>query len=124
MTDSDASLTDLEARVRQLELMQELILRIMSTTKPLGDVLDQYGATETQEEEFYKMVDDLVVRAKGREQDRPTFAYFKMRVDQIFPAFRNDRDFIQLVLDTLKVERVAYREFYAYTVDQHWPSGS
>ena len=121
--DDSARMTDLDARVRELEAMQQLILRIMSTTKPLGSVLDQYGATETQELEFYKLLDDLVVRARGREQDRPTHAYFKMRLDQIFPALRHDRDFTKLVIDTLKVERVAYREFYEYTVAQHWPTG-
>ena len=126
MSDSDnasSRLVDLEARVRELEAVQQLILRIMSTTKPLGGVLDQYGATETQEVEFYKLLDDLVVRAKGREQDRPTFAYFQMRIEQIFPALRHDREFMQLVIDTLKVDRIAYREFYAYTVAQHWPTG-
>jgi hypothetical protein len=126
MSDSDnasSRLSELEARVRELEAVQQLILRIMSTTKPLGDVLDQYGATETQEVECYKLLDDLVVRAKGREQDRPTFAYFQMRLEQIFPALRHDREFMQLIIDTLKVDRVAYREFYAYTVAQHWPTG-
>jgi hypothetical protein len=125
MSDSDniaSHLVDLEARVRDLEAVQQLILRIMSTTKPLGGVLDQYGATETQGRDFYKLLDDLVVRAKGREQDRPTFAYFQMRLEQIFPALRHDREFTQLVIDTLKVDRIAYREFYAYTVDHHWPA--
>ena len=122
-SDDDSSrLMDLEARVRELEAVQELILRIMSTTKPLGGVLDHYGATETQEQEFYRLLDELVVRARGREQDRPTFAYFQMRLEQIFPALRHDREFIQLVIDTLKVDRAAYRELYAYTVDHHWPT--
>jgi hypothetical protein len=115
---------DLEARVRELEAVQQLILRIMSTTKPLGGVLDQYGATETQEQEFYKLLDDLSARAKGREQDRPTFAFFQMRLDHIFPALRHDREFIQLVIDTLKMDRAAYRDLYAYTVDHHWPAWS
>jgi hypothetical protein len=127
MSDSDnasSRLVDLEARVRELEAVQQLILRIMSTTKPLGGVLDQYGATETQEQEFYKLLDDLVVRAKGREQDQPTFAYFQMRLEQIFPALRHDHEFTQLIIDTLKVDRIAYRDFYAYTVAHHWPTVS
>jgi hypothetical protein len=36
-------------------------------------VLEQYGATETQEGEFYRLLDDVAERAKGRERDRPTF---------------------------------------------------
>ena len=122
--DDSSRLMDLDARVRELEVVQQLILRILSTTKPLGGVLDQYGATGTQEREFYALLDDLVVRAKGREQDRPTLAYFQMRLDQIFPALRHDRDFMRLVIDTLKVDRIAYREFYAYTVAQNWPTGA
>lgn len=122
--DDDSRQMDLEARVRELEAVQQLILRIMSTTKPLGSVLDQYGATETQEQEFYKLLDDLVARAKGREQDRPTFSYFQMRLEQIFPALRHDREFTQLVIDTLRVDRAAYRDLYTYTVDHHWPAWS
>ena len=127
MSDSDGNasrLKDLEARVGELETMQALILRIMSTTRPLDGVLEQYGATETQEKELYKLLDDVVARAKGRESDRPTFAFFQMRLEQVFPALRHDGVFLHLVIDTLKVERLAYREFHAYTVEQQWPTGS
>src|SRR5438309_1639640 len=103
-TDNKATptLDDLDARLREVEAVQELILRLLSTTKPLASVLEQYGATEAQEREFYVLLDELAVRARGREKDRPTFAYFQMKTEDIFPALRGDRDFVENVIDTLK----------------------
>lgn len=118
------TLESLDARLREVEVVQELILRIMSTTKPLDGVLEQYGATATQEQALYKLLDDLVARARGREADRPTFGYFQMQLDSIFPNLRGDRQFVELVIDTLKLERPAYRELHAYMASHHWPSWS
>ena len=123
---SDANLAgrlaELDARLREIEAVQELILRLMATTRPLDAVLRHYGSTETQERALYTLLDDLVTRARGGEANRPTFAYFLMKFQEIFPALRNDRQFVQLVLDTLKLERPAYRELHAYTAAQGWPS--
>ena len=120
--DVAARLADLEARTREIEAVQQLILRILSTTKPLDTVLEQYGATETQARAFYKLLDELVNRARGREQDRPTFAYFQMQLENIFPSLRNDREFTRLVIDTLKIERAAYRELSSYCAVSGWPA--
>jgi hypothetical protein len=128
MTEPDADVlsrfADLDARVRALEAVQEVILRLMATTKPLDRVLEQYGATETQEQAFYKLLDDLVARAAGPEENRPTFGYFQLQLDHIFPALRHDPTFVQLVLDTLKVERPVYRTLYAYASANHWAAGT
>jgi hypothetical protein len=115
-----ARIAELEARVSELEALQQLALRILSTTKPLDSVLEQFGATDSQIKAFYKLLDDLVVRARGREQERPTFAYFQMQLGNIFPTLRHDRDFTRLVLDTMKIERAAYRELSAYCAAQGW----
>ncbi len=120
--DVAARLADLEARTREIEAVQQLILRILSTTKPLESVLEQYGATETQARAFYKLLDELVNRARGRAQDRPTFAYFQMQLENIFPSLRNDREFTRLVIDTLKIERAAYRELSSYCAASGWPA--
>ena len=120
--DVAARLADLEARTREIEAVQQLILRILSTTKPLDTVLEQYGATETQARAFYKLLDELVNRARGREQDRPTFAYFQMQLENIFPSLRNDREFTRLVIETLKIERAAYRELSSYCAASGWPA--
>ena len=114
------TLDDLDARLREVEAVQLLMLRLLSTTKPLERVLEQYGATDTQERAFYPLLEDLVVRARGREQDRPTFGYFLMKVEDIFPSLRGDREFVEIVIDTLKVERPAYRELHAYMVANGW----
>src|SRR5438552_9605059 len=98
------ALDDLDARLREVEAVQQLILRILSTTKPLDNVLEQYGATDTQERAFYALLDDMAARSHAKEQDRPTFAYFVMKVQEIFPALRADREFVNLLVDTLRME--------------------
>ena len=60
-----ARVADLEARVEQLEAVQELLLRLLSTTRPLAGVLEQYGATKTQEQAFYQLLDGLADRTNG-----------------------------------------------------------
>jgi hypothetical protein len=111
---------DLEARVAHLELMQDLLLRLLATTHPLTNVLEQFGATETQQQAVLKFLDELVMRVRGPERDRPSKAYFEMHLGQMLPALRHDRDFHQLLIDTLKVERPAYRELHEYITAQGW----
>src|SRR6266487_4310783 len=108
------TLADLDARLREVEALQEMMLRIIATTKPLANVLEHYGATLTQERALCALLDDLSRRVKGRENDHPTFAYFQMKLWEIFPSMRNDREFLELIVDTLKVERAAYRDLHAY----------
>jgi hypothetical protein len=119
-SDLQREIAALDARLRELEAVQELILRILSTTKPLDNLLEQYGANDTQERAFYRLLDDLASRLRGREQDRPTFAFFQMKVQEIFPALRHDREFVNLLLDTLRIERPAYRELGTYAREQGW----
>ena len=121
-SDLPARVVELESRVSELEALQQLVLRILSTTKPLDSLLEQYGATDSQAKSFYKLLDELVVRARGREQERPTFAYFQMQLGNIFPTLRHDGEFMRLVLDTMKIERAAYRELSAYCMAQGWPA--
>jgi len=119
-SDLPARVVELESRVSELEALQQLVLRILSTTKPLDSLLEQYGATDSQAKSFYKLLDELVVRARGREQERPTFAYFQMQLGNIFPTLRQDSEFTRLVLDTMKIERAAYRELSVYCMAQGW----
>ena len=113
---------DLEARVAHLEMMQDLLFRLMSMTRPLSNVLEQFGATRTQEQELLKFLDELVERARGPERGRPSRAHFEMHVGQILPSLRKDLEFLRLVMDTLRVERVAYRELHDYMHAQGWPA--
>jgi hypothetical protein len=119
--DTPITLEDLDARLRELEAVQALILRLLSTRKPLEDVLEHYGATDTQERAFYRLLDDLAARARGREQDRPTFGYFNVQIGGIFPALRGDREFVSLLIDTMRVERPVYRELHAFMTANGWP---
>ena len=56
--EKEVTLADLGARLSEVEAIQKLILHILSTTKPLNNVLEHYGATETQEGAFYRLLDD------------------------------------------------------------------
>jgi hypothetical protein len=123
-----AEAPDLAARVGQLEVEMEelraindLVLRLLSTTRPLARVLEQYGATETQEQALYRLLDRLNERIRGPERDRTSFGVFKRGLFEIFGARQDDREFVQLLIDTLKIERPAYRELHQYMVSHRWP---
>jgi len=92
----------------------------MSMTRPLSNVLEQFGATRTQEQELLKFLDELVERSRGPERGRPSRAHFEMHVGEILPALRGNHEFLQLLMDTLKVERPAYRELHEYMTAQGW----
>jgi hypothetical protein len=116
-----ARIAELETEVHELKSMQELMLRLLSTTKPLSNLLQYYGATETREEAVYHLLDELAERIRGAEDRRPTFGPFKVRLSEIFPELRDDRQFVQLIIDTLKVERPAYKELHDYMATHRWP---
>ena len=118
------TLADLDARLREVEALQELVLRLLSTLKPLDRVLEQYGATETQARAFYTLLDDLCARTRGTEQDRPSFGYFEMQMGDLFPGLRGNREFLSLIIDTMKLDRPAYRDLHAYVAAHGWPAGS
>jgi hypothetical protein len=122
MADDTLSLDSLDARLREVEALQQLMLRIIATTKPLDTLLERYGATTTQEQAFYKLLDELVMRSKGREAEHPTFGYFTMQLAQIFPALKTDRDFVATIIDTLKIERPVYQELHAFVTARGWPA--
>jgi hypothetical protein len=122
--DALARVASLEARVEALEAVQELLLRLLSTTRPLAGVLEYYSATETQEQAFYRLLDTMAGRTGGAERDRPSFAFFEMNLNEIFPHLRGDREFVQLLIDTLRVERPAYRALHQYMLAHKWPSWS
>jgi hypothetical protein len=122
-SDLERRLADLDARLREVEAVQQLLLRLMSTTEPLRGVLEQYGATESQAQSFYKLLDDLVARMGGGDQDRPSFAYFEMQLATIFPKQRGNREFTRLLIDTMRLDRPAYRDLHAYALSHGWPAG-
>ena len=124
MTDSDVSgrIAALEAQVEELKSVQDLLLRLLSTTRPLANLLEFYGATDSAEQALYQLLDELLIASRGPKPRQPTFSYFRMRLDELFPQQRGDRAFVQTLIDTLKVERPAYRELHAYMAAHGWPS--
>ena len=124
MTDSDLQgrVETLEAQVAELKSVQDLLMRLLSTTRPLANLLEYYGATEATEKALYGLLDELLVASRGSRQRQPTFSFFQMRLAEIFPALRADRAFVQTLIDTMKVDRPAYRELHAYMAAHGWPS--
>jgi len=121
LPDLTARVQELESQVAELVAMQNLLLRLMSTTRPLSRMLEQYGATETQEEAVYRLLDRVSERTRGDERDLVTFGYLRRGLGEIFLDRRDDREFIQLLIDTLKIERPAYRNLHAYMMANQWP---
>ena len=124
MTDSDVlgRVEALEAQVAELKSVQDLLMRLLSTTRPLANLLEYYGATDAAEQALYGLLDELLAASRGPKPRHPTFSFFQMRLGEIFPALRADRAFVQTLLDTLKVDRPAYRELHAYMAAHSWPS--
>jgi Tfp pilus assembly protein PilO len=119
----DERLTELEAHVAQLDLLQQLMLRLLSIMHPLSNVLAQYGASSSQEQELLQYLDQLATRVHSLERTRqPTVDEFQERMGEILPALCKETEFLRLVIDTLRVERVAYRELHDYMHAQGWPA--
>jgi hypothetical protein len=117
--DLAAKIADLDARLCEVEALQALTLRILSTTRPLDAVLAQYGASAAQQQSLYHLLDNLAARIKGTERERPTPAYFQMEFAEIFPR-QEDHGFMDLVVDTLRIEQPLYRDLHAYMTAQGW----
>lgn len=118
--DLDARVAALEAKIQELESVQQLLLRLLSTQHPLDNLLDFYGATESARDDLHRFLDEQVAAVRGPVSRQPTFPYFRMRLGEIFPQQRNDAAFVQAIIETLGVERPAYRELHAYMTTRRW----
>jgi hypothetical protein len=67
-----------------------------------------------------RYLDELAERVHSLERNRPSFDQFQARVGQIMPSLKDDREFLRLIVDTLRVERAAYRSLHDYMVQQGW----
>ena len=119
--DLAARVAQLETEMEELRVMHDLVLRLLSTSRPLARMLEQYGANETQEQALYRLLDRLNEKIRGPERDRTSFGVFKRGLFEIFGARNDEREFVQVLIDTLKIERPAYRELHAYMVSHRWP---
>ena len=105
----------------ELRAVTDLLVRLLSTSRPLSRVLEYYGVTESGEHALYQFLDEMVERVKGPEHVRPSFGDFVQRIGGVVPKLRGDRQFVQLIIDTLKIERPAYQELHRYMIERHWP---
>ena len=119
--DLAARVAKLESQVEELTIMHDLVLRILSATRPLASMLEQFGANETQEQAVYRLLDRLIERVRGPERDRMSFGYFKRGINEIFGVRPDEREFVQILIDTLRIERPAYRELHDHMVAHRWP---
>lgn len=119
--DLAARVAQLETEMEELRVMHNLVLRLLATSRPLARVLEQYGANETQEQALYRLLDRLSEKIRGPERDRTSFGVFKRGLFEIFGARNDEREFVQVLIDTLKIERPAYRELHTYMVSHRWP---
>jgi hypothetical protein len=119
--DVESRIEALEAQVAELKSVQDLLLRMLSTTRPLESFLRFYGATEGAEHALHGLLDELLTATRGPANRHPSCPYFRLRLDEIFPQQRGDQAFVQALVDTLKVDRPAYRELHAYMAAHGWP---
>ena len=76
MTDSDVlgRVEALEAQVAELKSVQDLLMRLMSTTRPLANLLEYYGATDAAEQALYGLLDELLAASRGPSPASPRSA--------------------------------------------------
>ena len=72
--DLAARVAQLETEMAELRVMHDLVLRLLSTTRPLARVLEQYGATETQEQALYRLLRTLASVGLFTEVEPGSFA--------------------------------------------------
>ena len=120
----DERIAALEAKVAELEALVTLALRLLALEKPVSALLERYGATAAEDLAVHALLDDFVGRAEQGGIYAPSFGGFVNLLEQRFPAARGDREFITLLLETLKLDRPAYRKLHAYIAAQGWLQGT
>ena len=119
--DVDRRLTALESRIQEVEALANLALRLLAVEKPVSAVLERYGATEAEDLAVHAVLDDVARRAELGGMYAPSFGGFLQELAERYPASRDNRELVSLILETLKVDRPAYRQVYAYASSQGWP---
>jgi hypothetical protein len=125
MSDSQQDrIAALEAKVQELDTLVNLALRLLAVEKPVSALLERYGATEAEDLAVHALLDDLSTRAEQGGMYAPSFGGFINELYARLPKIRGDREFITLLLDTLRVDRPAYQRLHAYIAAQGWPHWS
>ncbi|GAC1456586.1 MAG: hypothetical protein PVSMB1_06300 [Gemmatimonadaceae bacterium] len=117
----DTRLDALEAKVRELEAMLKLAMRLLAMERPVSALLESYGATEVEDLAVHELIDSLATRAEQGGMYAPSFGGFINELYARFPAVRDNREFVGLLIDTWKVDRPVYRQLHTYVVANGWP---
>jgi hypothetical protein len=125
MTDNQQDrISALEAKVQELDTLVNLALRLIAVEKPVSALLERYGATEAEDLAVHALLDDVARRAEQGGMYAPSFGGFVNELSERFSTARGDRQFVTLLLDTLAVDRPAYRRLHTYVLAQGWPHWS
>lgn len=123
MSDSDLEerVAALEAKLQEVDAIANLALRLLAIDKPVSILLQRFGADQTQELAVHKLLDDVAARAVQGGMYAPSFTGFASDLFRCFPAVRNNREFVELLLDTLRLDRASYQQLQVYASQQGWP---
>jgi hypothetical protein len=119
--DHDSRIQALEAKVEELEALVTLALRLLAVDKPLCALLARYGASAAEDRAVHALLDDVIQRFEAGGIYTPAFAGFLNDLEKRFPSVKGDREFVSLLLDTLKLDRPAYQQLHAYVTSRGWP---
>jgi hypothetical protein len=120
----DDRIAALEAKVQELDALVNLALRLLAVEKPIATLLERHGATEAEVLAVHALLDDVARRVEQGGMYAPSFGGFVNELVERLPSVRGDRKFVAVLLDTLQVDRPAYRRLHAYTSAQGWPHWS
>src|SRR5436190_2049842 len=106
----DHRVIELEARVAELEARLGGVIRVVAASRPLGRVLAGYGVSADQERVVYAIVNEM---AERHEQGQvASFAEFEERITHIIGQHHGDRQFVELIVDALRIEQPAFKRLY------------
>lgn len=122
--DVQVRLAAVEARLQEVEALANLALRLLAVEKPVSALLQRYGASESQDRAVHGLLDDIAARADQGGIYAPSFSGFTSDLFRLFPTVRHNREFVAMLLDTLKLDRPTYQKLHTYVTDQGWPHWS
>src|SRR5215510_2253274 len=111
----------LEAKVQELETSVHLALRLLSIEKPVSALLERYAATESEDLAVNALLDHAAKRADQGGMYTSSFCGFVAELFIALPSVRDDREFVGLLLDTLRID---YQKLHAFIASQGWPRWS
>ena len=109
-----AQLGDLELRLTDLETQLSTALGILALTGPAATVLSRCGADQAQQQEFFRIIDDLTKRVDSGCS--VSFSEFEDRVVEIVPTKRGDRKFFEVLIEAVKLERPHAKPMLDYLI--------